>query len=428
MHIRPFLLTPFLALTLIAHAQAPDPTAPALPPPTPGGIATPPRTAEPALEALTRTSPDTLTLTLAPGKSLLLHDFDFNGDPVPTDKIHLRQLGPGIFELTSLAYAPGFWRFHLTDQASIFGLGEHFDTLDHAHTLLHLIPLDVPSPRGSTSLRPVPFFLSTTGFALYLDLPPDPTGQAPATDSTFNLNATEPGEIILDAATTRLRVLLFTGPPATPGRFPNLLADFLATASPSASAPSAHPAPLAQALTAALSASLSGLPPAPIQLSTTPSATPPDAPPTRYVELAAFTATALPCPAPGVDPALCTRYKTLFQALQPYRDAAAKAVHQPLLRPLALDFQDDPQVRVLTDEYLLGPDLLVAPILDTNTSRPVYLPAGVWRNLATGEQITGPRTILVPAPLDTIPLFARPDATLPRELTPPAPTPPAPPA
>jgi alpha-D-xyloside xylohydrolase len=72
----------------------------------------------------------------ASGAELLVHDFEFNGEPVATDKVHLRQVAPGVVEITSLAYAVGYWRFQVRDAASYFGLGERFDTLDHAHTVV----------------------------------------------------------------------------------------------------------------------------------------------------------------------------------------------------------------------------------------------------------------------------------------------------
>ena len=66
---------------------------------------------------------------------------------------------------------------------------------------------------------------------------------------------------------------------------------------------------------------------------------------------------------------------TLF----PYRYAAAQeaaATGMPLLRALPLLYQEDAQAREARGEYLLGPDLLVAPVTDENTRRPVYLPDG----------------------------------------------------
>ena len=367
---------------------------------TPGGVSTPPRS-EPVLPALSRTNPDTLALTLAPGKTLLLHDFDFNGEPVSSDKIHLHQLAPGVYELLSVAYASGFWRFKITDSAAIYGLGEHFDTLDHALSILHNLPIALApgEPHGATTPRPVPFFLSATGYALALD---------PNTEATFDLNATDATQLIVDLTAARFRVLLFTGDPGKPGRFPDLLAQDQATAGPTLPAPvmpfdrsfltgNGLPA----VVTAALNAGLSGL--APSIPSLTSEETPDPLFQARWTELSAF------LPGTSINEtssAVAQRYAALHNALAPYFKAAATA-SSPAVRPLVFDFQDDGKARALQTEYLLGPSLLVAPVLDENTSRPVYLPAGDWLNFFTGDPVTGPRTLIAQAPADTIPVFAR---------------------
>jgi alpha-D-xyloside xylohydrolase len=121
----------------------------------------------------------------------------------------------------------------------------------------------------------------------------------------------------------------------------------------------------------------------------------------------------------GTTPALDTyrKFAILHMSLFPYRYAAAQqavATGLPLMRALVLNYQDDPKARIRKDEYLFGPDLLVAPILDENTSRPVYLPAGDWLNLFTGAPVTGPTTIVAQAAPDTIPVYARKGTILPK--------------
>ena len=63
----------------------------------------------------------------------------------------------------------------------------------------------------------------------------------------------------------------------------------------------------------------------------------------------------------------------------------------------------------MEDEYMYGPDILVAPILHAGQrSREVYLPAGEsWIEHATGKTYTGGTTVLAAAELDTIPVFLR---------------------
>ncbi len=77
----------------------------------------------------------------------------------------------------------------------------------------------------------------------------------------------------------------------------------------------------------------------------------------------------------------------------------------PVVRHLALHFQDDKNVRSINDQFLLGEGLLVAPIFTEETTREVYLPAGEWTNLLTGEVITGGKTVTVEANIGQIPVF-----------------------
>jgi alpha-glucosidase (family GH31 glycosyl hydrolase) len=87
----------------------------------------------------------------------------------------------------------------------------------------------------------------------------------------------------------------------------------------------------------------------------------------------------------------------------------------PFLRALPLDFPSDPKVADLRDEYMFGPAFLVAPVTEQGaTSREVYLPAGTdWYNYWTRERVKGGQTIIVSAPIDTLPLFVRAGAILP---------------
>jgi alpha-D-xyloside xylohydrolase len=106
------------------------------------------------------------------------------------------------------------------------------------------------------------------------------------------------------------------------------------------------------------------------------------------------------------------RYHKLRMALLDYiyeQATKASATGAPIVRPLVFDYPDDPKVRNLGDEYLFGPDLLVAPIWQSGLrEREVYLPAGAWTDFWDRAQtITGPATIKVPAPLDRIPLFIK---------------------
>jgi len=87
----------------------------------------------------------------------------------------------------------------------------------------------------------------------------------------------------------------------------------------------------------------------------------------------------------------------------------------PVMRTLFYEFPGDPPCWEVSDEYLFGPDLLVAPVMEAGVrERAVYLPAGSrWKNAWTGETHAGGTTVMAAAPLDTIPLFLRGDAELP---------------
>jgi alpha-glucosidase len=87
----------------------------------------------------------------------------------------------------------------------------------------------------------------------------------------------------------------------------------------------------------------------------------------------------------------------------------------PLVRPLALEFPDDPQsVATPGDEYLLGRELLVAPVLfEGQTNRKVYFPPGRWIDWDDGCEYVGGREWVVAAPPNRIPVAVRAGAIIP---------------
>ncbi len=85
----------------------------------------------------------------------------------------------------------------------------------------------------------------------------------------------------------------------------------------------------------------------------------------------------------------------------------------PMMRALALDFQDDPTAVTIDDQYMFGRSLLVAPVLDAGTQRRVYLPRGVWFDYWTKEPMHGGHWFDVEAPLDRLPLYVRGGAIIP---------------
>jgi alpha-glucosidase len=111
------------------------------------------------------------------------------------------------------------------------------------------------------------------------------------------------------------------------------------------------------------------------------------------------------------------RYAALHQRLAPYLYSLAREAHEtglPLLRHYALQYPDDPAAWGVEDAYLLGPDLLVAPILDPDVGgRGVHLPPGEWVDFWTGERVDGGGDRYVAADAHTIPAFLRAGAVLP---------------
>lgn len=91
--------------------------------------------------------------------------------------------------------------------------------------------------------------------------------------------------------------------------------------------------------------------------------------------------------------------------------AAAEATvsGRPVICPLFWAAPTDEQALVCDDEFLLGDDILVAPVLqEGQRARDIYLPAGNWRCVHTGEYYQGPLSLRnFPAPLDVLPVFRR---------------------
>jgi alpha-D-xyloside xylohydrolase len=115
-------------------------------------------------------------------------------------------------------------------------------------------------------------------------------------------------------------------------------------------------------------------------------------------------------------------YAQLRYTLVPYlRQCVEESARTglPILRHLALEFPDDPAVTGIDDEYLLGPSILVAPVLENGArDRLVYVPEGAWCSLENpAEQYAGGRYYRIPAPLERIPVLVRRGATLPRFAT-----------
>ncbi|MFF4849786.1 hypothetical protein [Streptomyces sp. NPDC001194] len=80
---------------------------------------------------------------------------------------------------------------------------------------------------------------------------------------------------------------------------------------------------------------------------------------------------------------------------------------------MVLEFPDDPAAAALDRQYMLGDDLLVAPVFTDDGTVEYYVPEGTWTNVLTGARITCPRRVREQHGFRTLPLLARPDSVIP---------------
>ena len=111
-------------------------------------------------------------------------------------------------------------------------------------------------------------------------------------------------------------------------------------------------------------------------------------------------------------------YIFMRERLRPYLHSQAKETSKtgiPIMRPLLVEFPEDPACWEVDDQFMFGGDLLVAPVLEKDASgREVYLPSGArWTNAWTGAIAPSGTRITAEAPLEQIPLFLRDGARLP---------------
>jgi len=110
------------------------------------------------------------------------------------------------------------------------------------------------------------------------------------------------------------------------------------------------------------------------------------------------------------------KYLKLRYRLLPYLYAGldeARRTGIPFIRPLVLEYQNDPETYAMDDQFLAGRDLLTAPVTRPNLeSRRVYLPKGNWYDFYSGAPQKA-RYFKALAPLETTPLYARGGSIIP---------------
>ena len=111
------------------------------------------------------------------------------------------------------------------------------------------------------------------------------------------------------------------------------------------------------------------------------------------------------------------RYAALHSSLLPYFTTLADEAHRtgiPILRHLVLEYPNDARAAKAEYEYLLGQDMLVAPVVSGGSSmRTFYLPPGEWINFWDGDHLTGGQDVTVSSGTDTIPIAVRAGSILP---------------
>lgn len=111
------------------------------------------------------------------------------------------------------------------------------------------------------------------------------------------------------------------------------------------------------------------------------------------------------------------KYVQMRYQFLPYLYTVMAEAHRtgiPWFRPLILEDQDDYEALNIDDEFMVGHDVLAAPILEAGkTSREVYLPRGVWYDYRSDVRLMGGTRVTVEAPLDRIPLFVRAGSIIP---------------
>ncbi|GAB4564003.1 MAG: glycoside hydrolase family 31 protein [Anaerolineae bacterium] len=114
---------------------------------------------------------------------------------------------------------------------------------------------------------------------------------------------------------------------------------------------------------------------------------------------------------------IARRYLELRYRLLPYTYTLfweAANTGAPIMRPLLFSYPDDVTTYGISDEFLWGEALLVAPIYQEKvTHRAVYLPHGDWIDFWTGQRLHGPTWIVAEAPLDRLPLYVRAGSIIP---------------
>jgi alpha-D-xyloside xylohydrolase len=112
----------------------------------------------------------------------------------------------------------------------------------------------------------------------------------------------------------------------------------------------------------------------------------------------------------------CRDIISLRMQLIPYLHAAFIKYHQtgiPPFRALIMDYPQDEKVRNISNQYLVGDNLLVAPVMEGEKNKRIYLPEGVWYDFFTSTKYEGQREYQLEIPISNIPVFVKEGTILP---------------
>lgn len=103
----------------------------------------------------------------------------------------------------SLDGTPHDFIVSIEDNSAYFGCGERFTSLNHKGLILPMVSIDRPEDKGTCTYKPVPFFMSTRGYAAWLDH---------SAAGTFDMNATERDRVLMKYRASKIRLVLIDGP------------------------------------------------------------------------------------------------------------------------------------------------------------------------------------------------------------------------
>ncbi len=112
----------------------------------------------------------------------------------------------------------------------------------------------------------------------------------------------------------------------------------------------------------------------------------------------------------------CREVIRLRMQLVPYLYSAFVRYHEqgtPPFRALVMDYPSDPRVWKIDDQFMVGENLMVAPVVAGESSREIYLPEGGWVDFWSGKPFPGGQTITRDVPLNVIPIFVKAGTLLP---------------